>query len=1053
MARAFSPCLHRQAAVAAQRWEGPYVRSAAVYPRRAAGRVVVHARWGGCVPPSHAVAFFPPFVRMHTSGVGGASRSGWSERYQRMHSPLRDRGIGLLIGAALTLACSALYLCGSLERLDLFGLDLHFRHFSPMQADPRIVLVNIDDSTLRATPDWPWPRRLHAGLVRTLKELGADSIVLDFIFDRPSTARFGTGAFASADESNRDVEPPVPPTFARPTDDDMELRDAIADAGNVFLAMYAELAGSEHDAPTSPDLDRAIEALMDNFQLDVDRLAKTLNVPSSETTNRLAPIFAQAKRIAAGRLAEWFVHANPDGGWREFRVTSLPTATNDEHTADVGLLREAFRSARAVHAAMRAGVYLPNASLGARPVAPLEALGRAAKGVGIVSFQRSVGRGVLRSVPPFVRFGEVSLPQLGLRVAADVMGFDLARIWQPAFQDRVELGNERAGVSLNVQGETLIAWIRPKVPDDWRSVFDHVSASPFLEITLNREAISENTRRLAAATAELVRVRFAETPAEYQDYVRLLERRAQIGELMNMNVPAEQVAAIRVERQSIDESTRAIEADVIVWLRRAWELWANVVPESADEISQRATIQALHAAFIDRSLKERVDRSNQNLAARNERLLADLRPRIEGCICLVGYTASAQGDLVTTPTLTSMPGVMAHAHVINMLLQERVPRRAGAGFDFPLLLVLGAITAGIAGRWNAPRSLLGCGLLSTAVLLAAAWLFSARMIHVASIIGCVECAVVWAGVTTYRQLTEERTRRRFQRALSQYTSPAIAAHLAGQVRPADLAPRSAVVTCFFSDLRGFTRLSERLGPAKTRERLNPYLGVVSRALIDERAMVNKFIGDGVMAFFNAPILPCDDHAKAACRAALAARNAVARLDLPEGFVGDDDRLHVRIGLASGEAFVGDYGTDTKLDYTCIGDTVNVASRLERANKSLATQILVDRSTFDEAKDEFYFRRIGPLQVVGRQGPVECWELLGSAQDVSKVDRSYAEAFADVVRHFDAGRWQECAAALGTCRTRRPEDPLLNMYLELVTACQHQEPGSAPAGALRMPADA
>ncbi len=985
-------------------------------------------------------------------GLGWASRNDRSERNQRMLSPLRDRGIGLLIGAALTIACGAAYLLGGFERLDLFGLDLHFRYVSPIEADPRIVLVDIDDSTLRAAPEWPWPRRLHAELVRTLKELGADSIVLDFIFDRPSSKRFAGDPFTSGDAVNSDAGLRGPSTLVRPIDDDVELGDALAAAGNVFLAMYAEPVRNEPHDSASPHLERAVESLLEDFDQDVVRLAERLKFSPSDVAPQLAPIFTQAKRIAAERLAERFLGASPDGDWHEFRKAVLPSAADDEESADRNTLWEALRWDRALRSVLNRGSGSLDTPRATSPVPPLESFSHAARGVGIVSFERSHGSGVLRTLQPFVSVRQTRLAQLGVLVAADAKRMDLGTQRGDPWAWLQMNGDDPGAVApLDEKGEALIAWIGPPVSDDWRSVFQHMSASPFLEIILNRDAMEENWGRFTAAMTELVRYRHAETPAEFQDYVRSTKRLTELLERTTKIPSGAEPSTLRAEVQRIGDSTRATEADALVWLRRTWELWSTVTPESAEEASQRESLRRLHEQFIERSWKDRVLIANDRLTERTERLLTDLRNRIRGRICLVGYTASAQGDLVTTPTLSSMPGVMAHAHIINMLLQGRVPRRAGAMFDVPLLLVLGAIVTGIACAWNAARSLLGCGCLASVMLLAAAGLFHARLVHLAAMVGCVECAVVWAGVTTYRQLTEERTRRRFQRALSQYTSPAIAAHLAGRVRAIDLAPHSAIVTCFFSDLRGFTRLSERLGPAGTRERLNPYLGAVSRALIDERAIVNKFIGDGVMAFFNAPILPCADHARAACRAALAARDAVVRLDVAAGFVNEDDRLHVRIGLATGEAFVGDYGTDTKLDYTCIGDTVNVASRLERANKSIGTQLLVDRGTREAAGDEFLFRPIGQLQVAGRQKPVECWELVGLASDAVDSQRGYVQAFAEAVRHFESGRWPECLAVLETCRSLRAADPLLDRYVELVTASQRHESGSVPVGVSRIPA--
>ena len=125
-------------------------------------------------------------------------------------------------------------------------------------------------------------------------------------------------------------------------------------------------------------------------------------------------------------------------------------------------------------------------------------------------------------------------------------------------------------------------------------------------------------------------------------------------------------------------------------------------------------------------------------------------------------------------------------------------------------------------------------------------------------------------------------------------------------------------------------------------------------------MVNKFLGDGVFAFFNAPIRPCPDHAGAGCAAALEAVEALHKLNPKTATDGAGEPLVMRIGISTGNVFVGDYGNDAKLDYTCIGDTVNVASRLQTANKVLGTTILVDEVTRRQADDRFAFRALGLL---------------------------------------------------------------------------------------------
>jgi adenylate cyclase len=222
-------------------------------------------------------------------------------------------------------------------------------------------------------------------------------------------------------------------------------------------------------------------------------------------------------------------------------------------------------------------------------------------------------------------------------------------------------------------------------------------------------------------------------------------------------------------------------------------------------------------------------------------------------------------------------------------------------------------------------------------------------------------------------------------------------------------------------------LSERLGAERTKSLLNPYLGTMSGLLVEHRAIVNKFMGDGIFAFFNAPIWPCAGHADAACACAVASLEALCELNRRRP--GDGDPLVMRIGISTGEAFVGDYGSDTKLDYTCIGDTVNLGARLEAANKTFGTSVLVDGTTRQHASVRFAFRWLGRIAVAGRMEAAEAYELVGVASDIDAEAHAYAAQFEQAVRHYQACEWDGCLACLRLCRDLRPDDGTLAQYWE------------------------
>ncbi|MEA2780250.1 MAG: adenylate cyclase, partial [Rhodospirillaceae bacterium] len=225
------------------------------------------------------------------------------------------------------------------------------------------------------------------------------------------------------------------------------------------------------------------------------------------------------------------------------------------------------------------------------------------------------------------------------------------------------------------------------------------------------------------------------------------------------------------------------------------------------------------------------------------------------------------------------------------------------------------------------------------------------------------------------------------------------------------------LTVLFSDLAGFTSLSERLGSGVVPV-LTGYLSAASQAIVAEGGTIDKFIGDAVMAFWGAP-LPNERHAEAACRAALGCRRALAGVSAP-GADGEPQRLALRIGVNTGSMLVGNIGSEERLNYTVIGDAVNLASRLEAINKLYGTEIIIGEATRRAAGDTVVVRELDTVTVYGRMEGTAIFELLGMADDPAALDCR------DWVKHYEAGLsayrqrcWGEAIETLQRAQAARP----------------------------------
>jgi adenylate cyclase len=288
----------------------------------------------------------------------------------------------------------------------------------------------------------------------------------------------------------------------------------------------------------------------------------------------------------------------------------------------------------------------------------------------------------------------------------------------------------------------------------------------------------------------------------------------------------------------------------------------------------------------------------------------------------------------------------------------------------------------------------------------------------------------WAGVMAYRQLFEAREKRRMATALGQFTSPAVARRILAQPDLLRLGGETREITCFFSDLQGFTPLSEKLGAEKTVRLLNRYLDKMTEVLFKHGATVNKFMGDGIFAFFGAPEAQAD-HARRACLAAVDSQIALEKLCEELLAEGDSSNLRMRVGINTGEAVVGNCGSSRKFDYTALGDTVNLASRLEPSNKFFGSLMLASQRTFEQAKlpAEILSRPLGSIVAVGRTEVTEVVELVGRNEQDEYKTKSVRE-FASGLACYREGQLEEALAVFENCLALWPEDRAAKVYADL-----------------------
>jgi len=352
--------------------------------------------------------------------------------------------------------------------------------------------------------------------------------------------------------------------------------------------------------------------------------------------------------------------------------------------------------------------------------------------------------------------------------------------------------------------------------------------------------------------------------------------------------------------------------------------------------------------------------------------------RFQDKIVLVASNAPGSYDLRYTP-FGYEPGVYVHAAAVESLLRGDRVERAGWRWTALAAAGLGLAAAGAFAAGGARRSaLFGSGaalLLAGAYLGAAFLLYARRGLWVELVVPMAALALALAGSLLAGYLVEGRQARRLRKGFARFLSPEVLAEVSGDLD--NLRPgmgRRREVTIMFCDARGFTPLAERLSPEAAVELLDAYLGAMSECILEHGGTLSKYIGDGIMAFWGAPV-ECPDHAARAARAALAMRRAQQGLKERRRAAGQPC-FDIGIGLHAGEAVVGTVGSEQRLDYTAIGDTVNLASRVEGLTKEFGVRICVTGDLAGRAGAKFEYRALGRVNVKGRTAGVEIFELVG-----------------------------------------------------------------------------
>ncbi len=866
------------------------------------------------------------------------------------------------------------------RRLELLSLDARFNLRPPIVTNGDIATVDIDDRALEEEGRWQdWTRDRHARIIDIIRQGHGALLGFDVYFSEESERVLSPTDVARA-RSMEEVR-------AAFRDYDAELADAARKAGNVYWGA--------------------------TFRLDETEGAATSPEPADSGSSALA------RSNLAHLIEKGYCIPAENAGARTLLRATAPEAV------------------------------------------PLPLLTEAARGVGFAQITRDAD-GVVRKYPTFIRYDHPTdadgqdaclFPSIGLAMACDYLQVHLKdlRIKPGAY---VEIPNailpdgtkKSLRVPIDEKGEMIINWA-----GDYKDSFRHYPYSSLIRLAEQR-ALEEIKKALSTQDPSIFRnplemnavVRRAlpdvRNSATYVAYVygahwyetliengEIDEFRPQLFEKLFGLSPEDSPGLYEIQKEAF-ENVRFNHA----MLKLVSDRRGISMSEAASELG--VPEQAAENSYM--TIRQLLAKGGPTPADRplfflppvilEGRLLS--LDELRGGVFFYGLTATGTHDLNPMPFNPRYPMVGAVANVFNTIVTGQFISPLGDVWRLPLFLAIGLFTGYILSSRTTIRGSMFTLLFLVAYLLFAYWLFADRRIWIevvgpTGIILLSDVTIVW-----YKFSTAEKKRKFIKSAFEHYMNPAVVDQIAANPDMLELGGKEMVLTAFFSDVAGFTTISEQLTPHQLVELLNEYLTAMTDIVLKYDGLLDKYEGDAIMAVFGAPI-HFPDHATKACYAALEMQDRLREMRAKWKIEGRPE-LKARIGLNTGAMIVGNMGSLTRFDYTVMGDSVNLASRLEGVNKQYSTDIMISQFTLELCKPDVVVREVDLIRVKGKTEPVTIYEVLARAND------GLPEDVTSVVEHYSLGlqayrqrKWETGIGEFRRALEIRPDDGPSLTYLK------------------------
>ena len=466
-------------------------------------------------------------------------------------------------------------------------------------------------------------------------------------------------------------------------------------------------------------------------------------------------------------------------------------------------------------------------------------------------------------------------------------------------------------------------------------------------------------------------------------------------------------------------------------LEKKRELWQSIVTyRHKIDVLEKALIQPLHQELKRLKEIEKEDPSASESVAGLSNFIKAIKlvrevENLRHHSAILGLTATGTQDIGVTPLSSHYMMVGTYPNVLNTILQKEFITEASDVANYIVMLLIALLSGFVVQKLNAKQSIITIvvsGFMMYAIILL---VFSTMNVWFDQLGILLSILLPSLTIASVKFLKEESQRRFIKSAFGHYISPRVIDEIIKNPETLNLGGEMRQITTFFSDVAKFSTISEQLTPPELVLLLNEYLSEMTDIILKNDGTIDKYEGDAIMAFYGAPNF-LEDHALRACHGAMEMQKRLA--DMREVWKKQGKHeLYVRMGLNTGDAVVGNMGSHTRMDYTAMGDSVNLASRLEGANKHYGTYLMISEDTHTLVKDDFGYRELDTIRVVGKEQPIKVFELMETWGNLSEQMLEMRSKYNEGLNLFKKRDWKKARSAFRAALKIIPGDGPSSTY--------------------------